>query len=353
MVVFLPIVKETAYPVVNSLFKWHAGMYTVPMHAVSGPNGYMLPPLSDEFLYQIIFCMEDQANEYCVDLKDGVITESAFVADRREMDPQRFLELPPWYPSDGFRTMEKFVSTLRNPIYRERLKQVLQSGKGVFRQFKDVLHEQPSLERLWYYYKDKEIRRRIFHWYERHDEAFRLARLGEEAPADRPDELLREDFTLTDDAGPYMDEIRNAGEAISQRLMESGIRTDRHLAVQIREAWKEHEDDRHLIALTLSGQFVAFIRYRVYAKEGVSVIRCYMVKEEFQGLGVFHYLFDALCVSLNTQGIREIIVRLAGESIKVEPMFEMTNPLNLTRTIAVSIPRWCDEILKIDQSAFA
>lgn len=323
------------------------------MEVTEESKGYMLPPLSDEFLYQLIFCMEDQANAYCLDLKEGTITETVFVEDRKAIEPNRFLELPPWYPSDGFRTMEKFVSTLRNPLYRERLRHVLQSGKGVFRQFKDVLHEQPSLERLWYYYKDKEIRRRIFHWYERHDEAFRLARLGEEAPDDRPDELIREDFTLTDDAASHVDEIRKIGERLAVQLEQSGHRTDRHVAIQVREAWKEHADDRHLVALSLSGQFVAFIRYRIYPDEGMAIIRCYGVKAEFQGLGVFHFLFDSLCASLNLQGIRELIVRLAGESIKMEHMFELANPVVLTKTVSVSIPRWCDEIMELDQSAFA
>lgn len=327
-------------------------MYTVGMDSHDEPTGYTLPPLSDEFLFQVIFCMEDQANEYCVDLKDGIITETAFVADRREIDPQRFLDLPPWYPSDGFRTMEKFVSTLRNPIYRERLRQVLQSGKGVFRQFKDVLHEQSSLERLWYYYKDREIRRRIFHWYERHDEAFRLARLGEEAPEDGPGELIREDFAIVTDAGPYLEDIESAGARIVERLHASGQRTDLHIAVQVREAWKEHVDDKHVVALSLSGQFVAFIRYRVYVDEGVAVIRCYAVDEEFQGLGVFHYLFDSLCAQLNNQGIREVVVRLAGESIKIEHMFESVNPVNLTRTISISVQQWCDDISNIEQSSF-
>ncbi len=323
----------------KSLFKWEWGMYTVGMDSHDEPIGYTLPPLSDEFLFQVIFCMEDQANEYCVDLKDGIITETAFVADRREIDPLRFLDLPPWYPSDGFRTMEKFVSTLRNPIYRERLRQVLQSGKGVFRQFKDVLHEQSSMERLWYYYKDREIRRRIFHWYERHDEAFRLARLGEEAPEDSPGELIREDFTIVTDAGPYLEDIDAAGARIVERLHASGQRTDMHIAVQVREAWKGHVDDKHVVALSLSGQFVAFIRYRVYVDERVAVIRCYAVEEEFQGLGVFHYLFDGLCSMLNNQGIREVVVRLAGESIKIEHMFESANPVNLTRTISIPVPQ--------------
>jgi hypothetical protein len=315
-------------------------------------EGYMLPPLSDEFLYQVIFCMEDQANGYCIDLKDGIVSEVEFVADRREIEPQRFLDLPPWYPSDGFRTMEKFVSTLRNPIYRERLRQVLQSGKGVFRQFKDVLHEQPSLERLWYYYKDKEIRRRIFHWYERHDEAFRLARLGEEAPEDGPGDLVREDFVITDDASSYEEEIVALGELAVSRVYEMDLPTANHSALQVKEAWHKHHEDQHLVALTLEGEFVGFLRYHIYNEKQVAVVRCYGVREEFQGLGVFHYLFDSLCSSLPSRGIREVVMRLAGDSLRIERMFDAVTPTDLTRTIAISVPRWNDEISSTEKIDF-
>ena len=81
---------------------------------------YRMPPLTDEFLYQMIFCMEDQANEYCLDLKEGTLVQEEFIEQRKEEEPQRFLEIPQWFPSDGFRTMEKFVSTLRKSVYRER-----------------------------------------------------------------------------------------------------------------------------------------------------------------------------------------------------------------------------------------
>ena len=305
-------------------------------------EGYMLPPLSDEFLFQVIFCMEDQANEYCVDLKDQVVTEVQFIADRRELDPQRFLDLPPWYPSDGFRTMEKFVSTLRNPVYRERLRQVLQSGKGVFRQFKDVLREQPTLERLWYYYKDKEIRRRIFHWYERHDEAFRLARLAEEVPDDGSGELVREDFIITEDATAYADEIFALKELALQRIGQSEMSAARYVSVQIREAWRGHPDDRYLVALTVDKQFTGFIRYHVHEAEQVGVIRCYAVQEEFQGLGVFRYLFDSLCQVLSSRGVRDIVIPLAGDSMRITRMFDDVQAADLSRSLAISVHAWAD-----------
>ena len=313
-------------------------------------NTHRMPPLTDEFLYQIIFCMEDQSNEYCLDLREGTLSQVEFVEQRRQDDPDRFLSLPEWYPSDGFRTMEKFVSSLRNPLYRERLREALQSGRGVFRQFKDVLHEQPPLERLWYYYKDKEIRRRIYLWYERHDEAFRLSGLGE-APEEGTVELIKEDFLITGDADPWMDAIQMAGTRAVDRLRGTGRQVDLLLAEQMEDAWKPESDDRHLVALSTNGQFAGFLRYRLLG-EGVAVLRCFANELEFQGLGLFHYLFDTLCTALATQGIREIVVTLAVDAFKVESMFDSVEPVSLTRQLSVSIPRWCDQASLSDDAGF-
>ena len=311
---------------------------------------YRLPPLSDEFLYQIIFCMEDQSNEYCLDLQEGVLSQVVFVEQRRKESPERFLELPEWYPSDGFRTMEKFVSTLRNPIYRERLREVLQSGKGVFRQFKDVLHEQPPLERLWYFYKDKEIRRRIYLWYERHDEAFRLARMGE-APDDPTTELIKEDFILSSEAQAWLGAMDALGDRAIHRLSDTGRQVDALLARQLQEAWLRQPDDCHLVALSTSGTFAGFLRYRILS-EGIGHLVCFGIEDEFQGLGLFRYLFDSLCEKLAKLGVRELIVSLAADALKVEPMFEPVGPVSLTQQLLLSIPRWSDLSVDTEMDAF-
>ena len=351
MVVFPAIVKFTGIHT-YMLFKMaHAG-YNTPMqiNPESTSSTYRMPPLSDEFLYQIIFCMEDQSNEYFLDLKEGTLSQADFIAQRMKENPDRFLTLPEWYPSDGFRTMEKFVSTLRNPIYRERLRAVLQSGKGVFRQFKDVLHEQPPLERLWYFYKDKEIRRRIYLWYEGHDEAFRLTRLGE-APDDPTTELIKEDFILTRDSTQWSDPILRLGERAIKRLQDTGRQIDLLLADQLTDAWKIRDEDQHLVSLTTTGQFTGFLRYRVLS-EGVALLVCFGIEDEFQGLGLFRYLFDSLCEILAKQGMRELIVSLAADALKVEPMFETVSPTPLTKLLSVSIPRWCDQFVVSDLEAF-
>ena len=281
---------------------------------------YKLPPLTDEFISQLIFCMEDQGNSYYLDLERGELVESN--SDKNH----RYLELPPWKPADGYRTMEKFVSKLRNPIYRERLSEVLQSGKGVFRQFKDVLSQQPTLERLWYYFKDREMRKQILRWYEINDEAFRLEALGEEAPEERPTHLILEDFTFTTNYESHKEEVDHLYEISKEELLSQVP----HALDLLRE-----EGEGVIIALTLSGLVAGFIRYK--EGEEITKITYYAVAKEYRGLGLFHALFDALVETLQTD---EIIVPFMGDSLKVLQMFGGVTHQVISKSISLPKEEW-------------
>ena len=282
---------------------------------------YKLPPLTDEFISQLIFCMEDQGNKYYLDLERGELVES------KSDESHRYLSIPPWKPADGYRTMEKFVSKLRNPLYRERLREVLQSGKGVFRQFKDVLSEQPSLERLWYYFKDREIRKQILRWYEINDEAFRLESLGEEAPEDRPAHLILEDFIFTTDYASHKEEV----DLLYAEAKEEILKETPHVL----DFLNGEEGDDCIIALTLSGEVAGFIMYKEEVE--VTKISFYAIAKEYRGLGLFHALFDALSEDLQTD---QIIIPFMGDSLKVFQMFSGVTHQVLTKTIFLTLDEW-------------
>lgn len=303
-----------------------------------------LPPLTDEFLFQIIFCMEDQVNTYFIDLKQQNICESIFIEERIKEDPNRFLALPDWLPSDGFHTMEKFVSTLRNPIYRERLKQVLQSGKGIFRQFKDVLHEQPSIERLWYYFKDKEMRNRIYEWYDLHDSAFSLASLHEMGPDDDTLEVIKEDFVISDDLTSYKESFEQFRDLCIERYNEKHHSYAPLITQDVKKAWSIKEDDFTLFAITNSGEAAAVIVYHYFVGERVVEIKAYMVKDEFKGIGLFHLLFDSLCEKMKIKGVDDLVLHFYEDSLQIEPMFREILTKNLKKSVYLSISSWIDSI---------
>ncbi len=302
---------------------------------------YHMPPLTDEFLYQIIFCMEDQSNMYCLDLVEGQLTQVDFVGERRAEDPSRFIELPPWRPSDGFRTMDKFVSSLRNPIYRERLREVLRSGKGVFRQFKDVLREQPALERLWYYFKDREIRNVIYLWYERNDDAFRLSRLALE-PEDDAKDLLQEDFTVSSDLGQWNETVVRRLDGFVQSMEDSDLLSK--MAVRsVVEAWDACEDRREgLVALAGDGSYAGCLVW-TYADERTAQVLFYCIEPEFRGLGLYKFLFDHMSRRLSRGGVLDVVVPLVGEGLKTESMFDTASPLQTLKHLVIRTRRWNEQ----------
>ncbi len=164
--------------------------------------------MNRETVDQIIFAMENQAEEFLIDLWEGTVlpAEEAEASFGETEDPSgagdlsaegevpRYCPVPPWTPADGFRLMERFALTLKNPLYREALKDCLAAGHGVFRRFKDTLKERPDIERLWFSFKYRQMRRYIAEWLQRQEEGASLAWLGPE-PEDT-ENLILEDFTL-------------------------------------------------------------------------------------------------------------------------------------------------------------
>lgn len=302
---------------------------------------YKLPALTDEFLYQIIFCMEDQSNEYMLDLQSGQLVQIDFIKERMESDPERFLAIPLWRPVDGFKTMEKYVSTLRNPVFRERLRDVLRAGKGVFRQFKDTLHEQPALERLWYYFKDREIRNTIYLWYELHDEAFRLASLSDEefAAGDMAFDLLSEDFNITSDNLKYEKEITEEFQQLLQLYQNSASVSIRHYGEVLKARWESNQERDFLIAETSGGDYAGFIAWR-QAEPKFAEILAFVIKPEFRGMGLFRLLFDQLCRRLSRIGINELQIDLYEDALKLAQMFENVISEPVLRRYSIQTDAW-------------
>src|SRR6056297_1279586 len=146
--------------------------------------------LTEEVIDQIIFGMENQQADYLFDLKEGVLVHSnESVVTEHKGSEERFVELPNWRPVDGFYLMERFVAFIKNPIYRQEMRDALNGGGGVFRRFKDVLKRFEPLERQWFSFKEREMRQAVRNWYTGINDAIMLSRLGEE-PEETEDLVL-------------------------------------------------------------------------------------------------------------------------------------------------------------------
>ena len=135
--------------------------------------------LNQALIDEILFFMEDQNGEFLLDTQEGIVI-STDDEEFDESDDDRYISLPDWGPSNGFRLMERFTAGLHNALAREELSAALNRGRGVFRAFKDTLTRYPEIEKLWFDYKDREMKHEVISWYNALRETWGLELIGEE-----------------------------------------------------------------------------------------------------------------------------------------------------------------------------
>ena len=124
-------------------------------------------------LGEICEAMEDHSLdfEYYLDLKNGeVIIKSNFESDldsdisnEIEYDFERYESIPNIGSSKTYRYMEMFVESVEDIKLKGKLTNVL-NGKKPFRQFKNVLEDNPEKQILWYDVKDKLLKQEAKDW---------------------------------------------------------------------------------------------------------------------------------------------------------------------------------------------
>ncbi|MDR1216810.1 MAG: GNAT family N-acetyltransferase [Treponema sp.] len=155
--------------------------------------------LTRALIDEILFCMEDQNRDFLLDTRESKLIniEYSDIEDDFNEKEERFIEIPEWCSSDGFFIMEQFASGRRNSVIRDALTQSLEQGKGVFRAFKDVLNQYPEMEKRWFVFKEREMKRRIVQWYNGLRESWDMEKIGFEEP-EETQELILEDFMFRD-----------------------------------------------------------------------------------------------------------------------------------------------------------
>jgi len=160
---------------------------------------------------EILFYMENQDGDFVIDTQEGHIVD-IFNSDYDEEadfnDNERFIPLPEWNSVEGFRLMEKFAAILKNPVIRQELSVALNRNKGVFRAFRDVIAQYPETEKIWFNFKEKEMKREITAWYNMLREEWGLKPVGGE-PEDNTSVVL-EDFYFKEGKKDYSFNVETA-----------------------------------------------------------------------------------------------------------------------------------------------
>jgi GNAT superfamily N-acetyltransferase len=256
--------------------------------------------LTDAWIDEILFTMENQDGIFFVDTAEGiVVTEEDLDVDDDIDDDDRFIGLPDWDSSDGYNLMERFAAGFKNKVIRTRLSAALNRGRGVFRAFKDTLAEHPEAEKLWFAYKDQEMKREVIRWYNALREEWGLERIGEE-PEETGD-LVQEDFRFR-----------------------SPVPADREAAMELhRLCLEESPPSLSLPSWSLSGQYALVAEtgggdFAGYINGTLSAptleITILEVRPEYRGLGVGEALLTRLLEIADAKGIPEILINLPREA---------------------------------------
>jgi GNAT superfamily N-acetyltransferase len=264
--------------------------------------------LTKAMIDEILFFMEDQDGEFLLDTQEGAVirTDSEdFDEEAFEADDGKYVSLPDWGPSDGFRLMERFTAGLRNALIREELSAALDRGRGVFRAFKDTLSQYPEAEKLWFSYKDHEMKREVISWYNSLRESWGLELIGEE-PEDMVS-LVLEDFRFR--TGTIQDNEK-AEKLHNAILSDAEPHNDESISL---DEWA-FPGDLCFVAETAGGEFAGYIS--AVCSNGVtsgstSLRICTIeVQAEYRGLGLGKALITRLLEQADSEKIQRIIIDL-------------------------------------------
>jgi GNAT superfamily N-acetyltransferase len=277
--------------------------------------------LTEALVDDILFSMEDQNGLFFLDTRDGVVISEADDGFDDDLDAgdDRFISLPDWDSSEGFRLMERFAAGFKNTIIRNKLTAALDKGRGVFRAFKDVLTEHPEAEQLWFAFKEREMRRVILDWYNGLREEWGLQRIGTE-PEETGD-LVLEDFRFRDaETGDLAAVEALHRECLGELCNTLGQSVPEKAACSFTEertAGWVFPGDCSVIAETGSGEFAAYLSAEI---RGDSLrVAALEVRPEYRGLGIGEALLSCLLTRVSApipalSRITRIILDLPAES---------------------------------------
>ena len=265
--------------------------------------------LTDSLIDDIISAMENQDVEYAVDAAEGqlVISDS----DGHIPDDDQYYSLPEWGPSDGFELREDFVNNLHSPLAREELQSAMHSGRGVFKNFRNVLKSYPEIDKRWHIFKHRSMSARINEWYNSLREIWGLEKLDQLPESD--ESLVHDDFSFK--------EYDSAADRKTILLnITAGACEDESLPPEVNEAfyglWKasfegaSEKNQTGYICFSLSDEFAGCITTSplLENREQVYVITNLFVPEQFRGLGIGTELIEMCITSLQNCGKKWVLV---------------------------------------------
>ena len=283
--------------------------------------------LTESIIDDVIFSMENQDGEYLFDSESQRVVpiDTLMISGQEEFcENENVYSLPDWTSKDGFNLMEKFAENLRIPAVKAELMQVLANGRGVFRNYKNVLKKYPHIEQRFHAFKEKEMRAVVYEWYNSLRESWGLEKLSQDF--EEYDELTQEDFEFS----PYnhakdSDCVLKEAEKIADEIKEE-FKGEKGFAIA--HFWLRKFDYEEpgaiggVVCRTLSQEFAGCLLFSdcsSFAKNVVALTSVF-VNQNYRGLGIARELFSRGISSLKEHGIHQFIIADSAVPDFLEPL---------------------------------
>ncbi|MBR1639904.1 MAG: GNAT family N-acetyltransferase [Treponema sp.] len=228
--------------------------------------------------------MENQDCRFLVDAGQGCLVEAQCKAD-----DTRFYDLPDWNAADGYTMREAFVANLHAPLAKDELQQVLHSGRGVFRNFRNVIKNYPEVDKRWHIFKHNTMSARINKWYDSLCEIWGLEKLDHLSDSD--ESLVHDDFSFSDyDSSADMEQILlNISNFFrDDESLPEDVQKLKHDLWLGRFKTADSVGQDGIVCRSLSEDFAGCITASSFSskQEKVMYVTCLFVTEQYRGLGV-------------------------------------------------------------------
>ena len=263
--------------------------------------------LTESLKNDIISAMENQDVEYSVSAADSqlVISDS----DGNMPDEEYFYKLPEWDSADGFALREDFVNNLHSPLARDELQSVLHSGRGVFKNYRNVLKKYPEIDKRWHMFKHRIMSARINEWYNSLREVWGLEKLDQLAESD--ESLVHDDFS-------FKEYDSSADKKTILLNITAGTFEDDALPSEVNEAiykmWLHQfespaQETTGYICFSLSDEFAGCIVVSsTLQNQEIMIAESLFVPEQFRGLGISTELISMCITKLTDCGKKWFLI---------------------------------------------
>ncbi len=305
--------------------------------------GGLLFRLTEEIINLIIFGMENQSDEYYVNIENGLVgSKSSILQDAGDSDIDSIaLPVPEWHPADGFQLMESFVVSVHNPQHAKALGEILSAGRGAFRNFKSYVKGSDVLAKQWYAHKERVMRSRVVEWYNTNCEILKYEYIDENT--DETENLISTDFTFLTDCPDRDDLIKRKSEEAVRECMDSGTAAVTDYILKRNEGFFNQPGVTSLsvCAETPEGELAGVI-YGGTAGSFISgsklgFVISIWVEPVFRGMGLARHLIDEFIREAAARSVDTVIFELPGAGSVLKSSLEARGSGEVVTTMAVKV----------------